>query len=182
MDALVVDERWNGGGLSPQPFIDVLSRQVRNYWATRDGHSWRTPWMAAPGPKVLLINEKAGSGGDSFPYLWRAAGLGPLIGTRTWGGLIGISGNAGLVDGAGFSVPTFGIYEPDGTWTIEGHGVDPDIEVVNDPTALARGEDKQLDKAIEYLLEELKTKAYTFTPKPPYPDRSGMGVKPEDQK
>lgn len=181
MDALIVDERWNAGGLSPEPMIAVMSRKVRNYWATRDGTSWRTPWLCHPGPQVLLMNEKAGSGGDSFPFLWRSYGLGPMIGTRTWGGLIGINGAPRLIDGSGTTVPTFGIYEIDGTWAIEGHGVDPDIEVNNDPTTLASGKDNQVDKAIEVLLKELETQTWHDTPKPPYPDRSGMGIQESEK-
>ena len=181
MEGLIVDERWNGGGLSPEPMIAIMARQPRNYWATRDGHSWRTPWLCHPGPQVLLENEHAGSGGDSFPWLWRKFGLGPIIGTRTWGGLIGISGNPGLVDGTGFSVPTFGIYELDGTWAVEGHGIDPDYPVVNDPTTLSNGQDKQMDTAIEVLLKEIAAHPFKEPAKPPYPDRSGMGVLDKDK-
>ncbi len=161
--------------------IAILARQPRNYWATRDGHSWRTPWLCHPGPKLLLANEHAGSGGDSFPWLWRKYGLGPIVGTRTWGGLIGISGNPELIDGSGLTVPTFGIYDLDGTWAVEGHGIDPDVPVVNDPTSLARGQDKQVDTAIELLLKEVAAHPYVAPAKPPYPDRSGMGVLEKDR-
>jgi len=178
---LIVDERWNGGGLSPDPMIAMLARKPRNYWATRDGHSWRTPWLCHPGPQLLLENEHAGSGGDSFPWLWRQYGLGPIVGTRTWGGLIGISGNPDLVDGSGFTVPTFGIYDLDGTWAVEGHGIDPDVKVVNDPTSLARGQDIQVDTAIEMLLKEIEAHPYKAPAKPPYPDRSGMGILEKDK-
>jgi tricorn protease len=180
-EGVVIDERWNGGGFIPHRFIEMLNRPVRSYWARRDGLSWRTPYRTIPGPKVMLVNYAAGSGGDAFPYYFRQAGLGKLVGTRTWGGLVGISGNPQLIDGSGLTVPTFGIYELDGTWGIEGHGVDPDIEVINDPTSLALGKDLQLDKAIEVVVGEIEQHPYVDVPKPPYPDRSRSGVL-EDEK
>ncbi|MGI6301274.1 MAG: PDZ domain-containing protein [Verrucomicrobiota bacterium] len=150
-DALIIDERWNGGGQIPTRFIELLNRPVTNYWAVRDGRDWVWPPDAHHGPKCMLINGPAGSGGDAFPYYFRQAGLGTIIGTRTWGGLVGISGNPGLIDGGGVTVPTFAFYEADGTWGIEGYGVDPDIEVPADPTRLAAGTDPQLDAAVEHL-------------------------------
>ncbi len=177
---LIVDERWNGGGLSPHRMVELLDREVQQYWAVRDGVSWRTPHYANSGPKAMLINHAAGSGGDSFPYVFRSMEVGPLIGTRTWGGLVGLSGNPGLIDGGYCSVPTFGFYEPDGTWAVEGYGVAPDIEVVDDPGLLAQGLDPQLDAAIEWVLGEVEANPPQDTPKPAYPDRSGMGVPPED--
>lgn len=180
-DALIIDERWNGGGMIPDRFIELLDRPIRSYWARRDGNSWRTPHRSHAGPKVMLINGHAGSGGDAFPYFFRQAGLGKLVGTRTWGGLIGISGNPGLIDGSGITVPTFGIFEADGTWGIEGYGVDPDYEVVNDPAALARGEDPQLSKALEVILAELEANPYQPPVKPAYPNRSGSGIPAEER-
>ena len=110
----------------------------------------------------MLINGWSGSGGDAFPFYFREAGLGPLIGTRTWGGLIGISGAPGLVDGGGITVPTFRMFDPKGQWFAEGHGVDPDIVVDEDPTQIAKGTDPQLLRAIEEI-----TKRIAATPKPP---------------
>lgn len=179
-EALIIDERWNGGGQIPTRFIELLDRPVANWWATRDGRDWPWPPDAHFGPKAMLINGLAGSGGDYFPFWFRARGLGPLIGTRTWGGLVGISGNPRLIDGAMVTVPTFAFYEQDGTWGIEGHGVDPDIEVVDDPSQMADGQDVQLDGAIDYLLDELERAPFRKPERPPYPDRSGMGVRPED--
>ena len=129
----------------------------------------------------MLINGLAGSGGDMFPYLFRQAGLGKLIGTRTWGGLVGISGNPGLIDGGYGAVPTFGFYERDGTWGIEGHGVDPDIEVIDDPALMVDGGDPQLDAAIAHMLREIKQHPYAPPARPKSPDRSGMGVKDADK-
>jgi tricorn protease len=154
---------------------------VLHYFATRQGEPFPWPYDAHHGPKAMLINERAGSGGDAFPSYFRQMGLGKLIGKRTWGGLVGISGNPGFIDGTGVTVPTFGYYQADGTWGIEGYGVPPDIEVEADPSKLARGQDPQLDAGIAHLLEELRTKAWTPTPKPKGPDRSGMGLKEEDK-
>ncbi|NIM19691.1 MAG: peptidase S41 [Candidatus Latescibacteria bacterium] len=180
--ALIIDERWNGGGQVPTRFIELLNRPVANYWAVRDqGESIPWPPDAHHGPKCMLINGLAGSGGDYFPFWFREAGCGKLIGTRTWGGLVGISGNPRLVDGGYTSAPTFAFFEKDGTWGIEGHGVDPDIEVVDDPALMVGGEDPQLDTAIEHMLEEIKRNPYVPPERPPYPDRSGMGILEKDK-
>ena len=130
---LVIDERFNSGGQIPDRFIELLDRPLRNYWAVRDGKDWTTPAVTHLGPKAMLINGWSGSGGDCFPFYFKQSGLGPLIGMRTWGGLIGITGSPPLVDGGGVTVPAFAIYSTNGQWIIEGHGVDPDIEVVDDP-------------------------------------------------
>src|SRR5712692_354436 len=135
-DGLIIDERWNSGGQIPDRFIELLNRPLLAYWAVRDAPAQQWPPIAHRGPKVMLINGWSGSGGDAFPFYFREAGLGPLIGTRTWGGLIGISGAPPLVDGGGVTVPTFGIYSTRGEWIIEGHGVDPDIPVVDDPSLM----------------------------------------------
>jgi tricorn protease len=129
----------------------------------------------------MLINGMAGSGGDMFPALFRQAGLGKLIGMRTWGGLVGISGNPSLIDGAGVTAPTFAYYELDGTWGIEGHGVDPDIRVVDDPAKMTNGGDPQLDAAIELMLTEIASRPYAKPDRPKYPDRSDFGLAPEDR-
>lgn len=116
-----------------------------------------------------------------FPALFRQAGLGKLIGRRTWGGLVGISGNPALIDGSGVTAPTFAFYEKDGSWGIEGHGVDPDIDVIDDPAKLASGVDPQLEAAINQMLSELNEHPYKAPARPAYPDRSGFGIKPEDK-
>ncbi len=179
-EALIIDERWNGGGQVPTRFIELLNRPVANYWALRDLEDLPWPPDAHHGPKCMLINGLAGSGGDYLPFWFRAAGLGKLVGTRTWGGLVGIGGTPRLIDGARVTVPNFAFYETDGTWGIEGHGVEPDIEVVDDPALMAGGADPQLDAAIRHMLEELETRPYRPPPRPAYPDRSGMGLSPED--
>ncbi len=179
--ALLIDERWNGGGQIPTRFIELLDRPVTNYWAVRHGEDWEWPPLGHRGPKAMLINGWAGSGGDAFPYYFRQAGLGKLIGRRTWGGLVGISGNPDLIDGTSHSIPTFGFYELDGTWGIEGHGVEPDIEVMDDPTALARGGDPQLEAGVAQLLAELEENPAVSTTRPAGPDRSGSGLVPADK-
>ncbi|WP_236252745.1 S41 family peptidase [Echinicola sp. 20G] len=155
-EGLIIDERFNNGGQIPDRFIELLNRKPLAFWAVRDGETWQWPQVANFGPKVMLINGWSGSGGDAFPDYFRKAGLGPLIGTRTWGGLIGISGAPSLIDGGSVTVPTFRMFDPDGGWFKEGHGVDPDIEVLEDPTALANGTDPQLEKAIEEAMKLLQ--------------------------
>ncbi|MGE5244272.1 MAG: S41 family peptidase [Betaproteobacteria bacterium] len=167
---LIIDERWNSGGQIPDRFIELLNRPVLSYWAVRDAPSQQWPPVAHRGPEVMLINGWSGSGGDAFPFYFREAGLGPLIGTRTWGGLIGISGAPALVDGGAVTVPTFRMFDPKGQWFAEGHGVDPDIVVEDDPTALAKGADPQLERAIQ---EAVKAIAKLPPPpaRPPYQKR-----------
>jgi len=180
-ESLIIDERWNGGGQVPTRFIELLNRPVSNYWSVRDLKGpvvW--PQDAHHGPKCMLINGLAGSGGDYFPFLFKHEKLGKLIGTRTWGGLVGIGGGPPLLDGAGVTTPSFAYYDIDGTWGIEGHGVDPDIEVVDDPALMVDGDDPQLDRAIEQMLEEAKTGAFKAAPVPAWPDRSGMGLPESD--
>jgi tricorn protease len=129
----------------------------------------------------MLINGLAGSGGDMFPALFRQNGLGKLIGMRTWGGLVGISGSPELIDGASVTVPSFGYYRVDGGWGIEGHGVDPDIEVIDDPALMTNGGDPQLDRGIALMLEEIETKGYRPPNRPAGPNRSGFGIDPKDR-
>lgn len=190
-EALIIDDRWNGGGQIPTRFIELLNRPRTNYWARRDGKDWAWPRDSHQGPKAMLINGLSASGGDMFPALFRQNGLGKLIGTRTWGGLVGISGNPNLIDGTSPNVPTFGYYQNDGTWGIEGHGVDPDLMILDDPAKMqeaprAPGEtrkvnDPQLDTAIDQLLGEIRSGGYRPPPKPAGPDRRGMGIAESDK-
>jgi tricorn protease len=171
---LVIDERFNSGGQIPDRFIELLDRPLRNYWAVRDGRDWTTPWVTHLGPKAMLMNGWSGSGGDCLPFYFKQSGLGPLIGTRTWGGLIGITGSPRLVDGGGVTVPAFAIYSTNSQWIIEGYGVDPDIEVVDDPAAMARGEDPQLERAVAEVLKQLRRHPPREVKRPPYPKRPGV--------
>ncbi|HKJ06812.1 MAG TPA: PDZ domain-containing protein, partial [Flavobacteriaceae bacterium] len=170
--ALVIDERFNNGGQIPDRFIELLNRKPLAYWAVRDGKDWVFPPVGHAGPKVMLINGWSGSGGDAFPTYFRKAKLGTLIGTRTWGGLIGISGAPSLIDGGSVTVPTFRMYDPDtGEWFKEGYGVEPDIEVDEDAGKLALGTDPQLEKAIEVIKHKLKTEPYKKLTHPPVEKR-----------
>jgi tricorn protease len=171
---LVIDERFNSGGQIPDRFIELLNRPLRNYWAVRDGKDWTTPSVGHFGPKAMLINGWSGSGGDCFPFYFKQSKLGPLIGMRTWGGLIGITGAPPLVDGGGVTVPSFAIYNTNGEWIIEGYGVDPDIEVVDDPGAMARGGDPQLERAVAEVMKQLRLHPPREVKRPPYPKRPGV--------
>ncbi len=171
---IIVDERFNGGGFIPDFFIDRLRRTTVSYWSTRDGDDFRTSPNAIDGPKCILVNQYAGSGGDCFPYFFRQAGLGPVIGKRTWGGLVGISHSLPLVDGGAVTMPDFGFWDLEGRWAVENHGVDPDIEVENAPDAMVAGHDPQLEKAIEYSLEQLRTNPPKKPARPGYKRQVGI--------
>jgi len=168
---LIIDERFNNGGQIPDRFIELLDRKPLAFWAVRDGMTWQWPPFANFGPKVMLINGWSGSGGDAFPDYFRKAKLGPLVGMRTWGGLIGMSGAPGLIDGGAVTVPTFRMYDPDGKWFKEGHGVDPDIEVIDDPAQLAKGVDPQLERAIQEALRLLEKNPPVSPKHPAYEKR-----------
>ena len=171
-EGMIIDERFNSGGQIPDRFIELLDRPLRNFWAVRDGRDWYSPTFAQFGPKAMLINGWSGSGGDCFPFYFKQSHLGPLIGTRTWGGLIGITGVPGLIDNGGITVPTFGIYSTNHQWIIEGHGVDPDIEVVNDPGEMARGHDPQLERAVFEVMKAIRQSPPPEPRKPKYPNRA----------
>jgi tricorn protease len=166
---LIIDERFNSGGQIPDRFIEMLSRKTLNYWGVRDGKDWPWPEVAHSGPKAMLANGWSGSGGDCFPFYFQQAKLGPVIGTRTWGGLIGITGTPALIDDGRITVPTFGIYNTKGEWIIEGFGVEPDINIVDDPSLMAKGRDPQLERAVSEVLNSLKKTPPATTKKPKYP-------------
>ncbi|MFL6255431.1 MAG: PDZ domain-containing protein, partial [Pyrinomonadaceae bacterium] len=155
-DALIIDDRYNGGGFIPDRMIELLERRPLNYWSRRGLELGSSPAFAHIGPKAMLINGYAGSGGDALPYFFRERNLGRIFGTTTWGGLIGLSGNPQLEDGSSLSTPSFRFLTTEGKWDVEGTGVAPDVEVVDRPEALARGEDPTLEAAVKYLLEELR--------------------------
>jgi tricorn protease len=154
--ALIVDDRRNSGGRAANYVLDVLSRPRLAGWRDRDGRGFDTPGAAIYGPKAMLIDQDAGSGGDFLPYAFRRLKLGPLIGTRTWGGLIGIQANRPLLDGGQLSVPYFRMYTPEGEWRVENEGVSPDQEVPLDPVAVNEGRDPQLEAAVANVLERLR--------------------------
>jgi len=174
-DAMIIDERSNGGGQAANYITDVLSRQHLSGWKDRDGKVFNTPAGAMHGPKVMMIDQDAGSGGDYLPYSFRTLGIGKLIGTRTWGGLIGISANPGLVDGGGLVVPFFRFYDTDHEWSVENEGVAPDIEVALDPIATNEGRDSQLEAAISEVLSQLEGFVSPIpAEQPPFPTELGQ--------
>jgi len=155
-EALIIDERFNGGGQAANYIVEVLNRAYLSSWKDRDGRLFTTPAGVFPGPKTMLINQYAGSGGDYLPWSFRRLELGKLIGTRTWGGLIGISANPPLIDGGRLTVPYFRFITPEGEYRVENEGVGPDIEVRQTPKAVNAGADPQLDRAIEEMLTALE--------------------------
>jgi tricorn protease len=168
-DGLIVDERFNSGGWPPDFFVERLARKTWVYWAVRDGADDRTPASAIDGPQCMLVNEYAGSGGDAFPYYFRKAGLGPVIGTRTWGGLVGLDEDIALVDGGFVTMPDAGMWDREhADWVVENHGVDPDVTVVNTPEAMMNGHDPQLERAIDWQLEQLKQHPVAHPRRPAY--------------
>lgn len=173
--ALIVDERRNGGGQAANYITDVLSRQYLAGWKDRDGMIYETPGAAIYGPKAMLIDQDAGSGGDFLPYAFKRMKLGTLIGKRTWGGLIGISANPNLIDGGNLVVPFFRFFTPDNEWRIENEGVAPDIDVDLDPLEVNQGRDPQLDAAIKDVTERLKTyRDMKLRVAPPMPKKLGQ--------
>ena len=173
-DAVIIDERSNGGGQAANYITDVLGRFYLSGWKDRESQVFNTPGGGIYGPKVMLIDQDAGSGGDFLPYSFRSMGLGPLIGKRTWGGLIGIFANPLLIDGGAVSVPNFRFFDRNYKWSIENEGVAPDIEVELDPIATNKGRDTQLERAIQEILKLLKDKPSPVPRKaPPYPTQLG---------
>jgi len=170
-EAVVIDERFNGGGSVADYIIDMLNRPLLSYWATREGKVFSSPNASIFGPKVMIINEYAGSGGDAMPLYFRRRGLGKLIGKRTWGGLVGIYDYPMLMDGGRVTAPRMAILSPDGRWEVENEGVPPDIEVEMTPKLVIEGRDPQLEKAVEVVLEELERSPVRKVSLPPYPNR-----------
>jgi tricorn protease len=169
---LIIDVRYNSGGWIPTIFVERLGRKVTSMWAQRYGKPGKFPGTAPEGHLACIINEYAGSGGDAFPYFFRQAGLGPLVGKRTWGGLVGMNRSIPLIDGGMVTVPTIGFYEMSGDWGIENIGVKPDIEVENSPELVVDGRDPQLERTIEYLKKKIKEDAPKLPEKPDAPDKS----------
>ena len=176
--AVVLDERYNEGGYIADYVINALSQQRLSGAIERDGKPWQDPVGAIFGPKAMIINQAAGSGGDAMPWYFRKAGLGPLVGVRTWGGLIGIDAYPQLIDGGSVTSPRIAIYGLNGDWEVEGHGIAPDVEVEELPADVARGHDMQLERAVAIVMEQLKTHPPIIPPIPPYPnyhEQDGLG-------
>ncbi len=168
-EGVIIDERFNGGGQAADYVIDVLRREPMNYWRTRYGHDTTTPVMGITGPRVMIINEFAGSGGDAMPYYFRFHKVGMLVGTRTWGGLVGILGFPPLMDGGSITAPNFAFRNLAGAFDVENKGVAPDVESWNDPAAVRQGRDPQLEKAVEVALEQLRRNPPKKPAEPVYP-------------
>jgi tricorn protease len=171
-DAAIVDERFNGGGLLATDIAEILNRKPLSAASNRVGAPLVQP-QGIFGPKVMIINERAGSGGDAMPWYFKRAGVGKLIGTRTWGGLVGMAGGPGLMDGGFLGAPSSGIYNPlSGEWEVENIGVPPDFDVEQDPALVRKGRDPQLEKAVDVILEELKKSPPPKLRRPAFPNHN----------
>jgi tricorn protease len=166
----VIDERFNGGGQVADYIIEAMQRKIVGYWAYRYGAIQTTSNASIPGPKVMIINEVAGSGGDAMPWLFHQEKVGTLVGKRTWGGLVGIGAIPVLMDGGTVTSPSFGYFSPEGKWQIENHGTDPDVVVEQDPKAVSEGHDPQLEKAVSVAMQELAQHPVQEPAKPSYPN------------
>ncbi|WP_204345800.1 S41 family peptidase [Psychroserpens algicola] len=177
----IIDERNNGGGSAADYMIDIMNRQLFGYFnsKTNTNRPWTTPMAGIWGPKVMIINERAGSGGDLLPYMFKKANLGLLVGTRTWGGLVGTWDTPRFIDGGRMVAPRGGFYDVDGNWAVEGVGVAPDIEVIQHPKLVLEGKDPQLERAVEEALKQLKNNEFELMPEPAAPVRS---MRPEGYK
>ncbi|HXW22008.1 MAG TPA: S41 family peptidase, partial [Rhodomicrobium sp.] len=168
--AAIIDERFNHGGFLADFIVDYLRRPILNKVMTREGKDQSEPAGAIYGPKVMIVNQFAGSGGDALPWYFRKLGIGPIVGEKTWGGLIGIGGYPPLLDGGAVMAPRWAIYGLKGEWEVENHGVQPDIEVAMDPKLVREGHDPQLEKAVETVMDLLKQHPLPDYPRPAYPD------------
>jgi tricorn protease len=179
-EGAVIDERFNSGGQAADYIVDFLRKRVLSYWAVREGLEATTPFGVIPGPKVMITNEYAGSGGDALPWMFRKYGIGPLVGKRTWGGLVGIGGYPQLIDGGSVTAPHFAFYNADGEWEVENRGVAPDIEVEFDPKAWREGRDPQLEKAVQLAVDALRKDPPKRPTRPAYPNyhRAAPGAPP----
>jgi tricorn protease len=171
-EAAIIDDRFNDGGYVADTLVNTVAAPLLSYWVFRQGGIVTSPANIF-GPKVMLINETAGSGGDALPHYFRRRGIGPLIGKRTWGGLVGIGYYPPLLDGGRITAPHFAILSPDGDWEVENAGVPPDIEVEQAPKLVIQGRDPQLEKAIAVVMDELEaSESELIREPPPYPERA----------
>jgi len=170
-EAVIIDERFNGGGSIADYIIDYLRRPIMGRFTMREGEDITVPMAGIFGPKVMIVNEMAGSGGDAMPWLFRKSGIGPLVGMRTWGGLVGhYTGPGDLIDGGNVGTPNLAFYNLEGAWDVENHGVSPDYEVEMNPKLVRDGHDPQLEKAVEVVMEQLKKSPPNYGKRPAYPN------------
>ncbi|HJS22936.1 MAG TPA: PDZ domain-containing protein, partial [Pyrinomonadaceae bacterium] len=174
-EGAVIDERYNHGGMVADYIVNELDRKAMGYFALRDGTPSTSPIAGIYGPKVMLINESAGSGGDALPYYFRLRKVGPLIGTRTWGGLVGTLGVPPTIDGGGITAPTLAFYNLKGEWDVENIGVAPDIEVDYTAAEVIKGRDPQLERAVQEALRLLELNPARRVPRPAPIDRVSKG-------
>ena len=170
-DGAIIDERYNQGGMVADYIVNELARSPMGYFARRDGKPSTSPMVGIYGPKVMIINESAGSGGDALPYYFKLLRLGPLVGTRTWGGLVGTLGVPPTMDGGGITAPSLAFYDMNGKWALENEGVPPDIEVENTPAAVIAGRDPQLERAVQEAMKMLEQNPVRRVPRPAPPKR-----------
>ena len=170
-DGAIIDERYNQGGMVADYIVNELDRKLMGYFALRDGETTTSPFAGIYGPKVMLINESAGSGGDALPFYFHQRKIGPLVGTRTWGGLVGTLGFPVTIDGGGITAPNIAFYNVGGEWDVENVGVAPDIEVEYTPSEVAKGRDPQLERAVAEAMKLLQTSPKRGLPRPAPIDR-----------
>ncbi|WP_445665996.1 S41 family peptidase [Fodinibius sp. AD559] len=173
-DGVVIDERNNGGGSAADYMIDVMDRELLGYFNSKAGDKYppfTTPMAGLWGPKVMVINERAGSGGDLLPYMFREKEIGPLIGTRTWGGLVGTWDTPPFIDGGGMIAPRGGFFNTEGEWDVEDEGVSPDIQVMQKPSAVINGEDPQLERSVDEALKLLEKHNIELKEEPQPPNK-----------
>lgn len=169
----ILDERNNGGGSAADYMIDIMSRELFGYFNSKanDRRPWTTPMAGIWGPKVMIINERAGSGGDLLPYMFKMKNIGPMVGTRTWGGLVGTWDTPRFIDGGRMVAPRGGFFDVDGKWAVEAEGVAPDIKVIQDPKSILAGKDPQLERAVREAMKLLETQEFKMKPEPKAPIR-----------
>ena len=170
-EGAIIDERYNHGGMVADYIVNELDRKLMGYFALRDGNPSTSPIAGIYGPKVMLINESAGSGGDALPYMFHQRKLGPLVGTRTWGGLVGTLGVPATIDGGGITAPILAFYDMSGKWAVENEGVSPDIEVEYTPSEVIKGHDPQLERAVQEAMRLLEQNPVKRVPRPAPIDR-----------
>jgi tricorn protease len=168
----IIDERYNQGGQVADYIVNELDRKVMGFFATRDGKTMTSPMAGIFGPKVMIINESAGSGGDALPYMFKQRKLGPLVGTRTWGGLVGTIGVPTTIDGGGITAPGLAFYDLNGKWAVETEGVTPDIEVEYSAAEVIKGHDPQLERAVKEAMKLLEQNPFKRVPRPAPIDRA----------